>query len=106
MTFLGMIIATVILLISFHMIGPYGIAFLLILLFGLIFSTYQKQKQIKEDLTAIREKLGLLSEDEKVKLDEKKHMEEYNRIKDDPEKIAEVNKAIESKLQNDINEKQ
>lgn len=99
MTILGMTIATVILFLSFYLIGPYGIAVLLILTFGMIFSTHQKNKEIYEDLKRIREKLGLLSEAEKMQIEIDKSIEKYEEAKEDSKLITELNKEIEEELE-------
>jgi len=102
MLFIGMIIAAIILILSFTLIGSYGIAFLVILSFGLIFSTYQRNKQIYEDIKIIREKLGLLREEEIVQNEIDKSIEDYNKIKHDPQLISERNKEIEDELEKHI----
>lgn len=99
MMIIGMIIATIVAVLSFLIIGPYGIGVLLILLFGLVFSTYQKNKQIYEDLKTIREKLGLLRDDEILQIEINKNFEEYDKIKEESQMASDRDKEIEEELE-------
>lgn len=60
---------------------------------------HQKNKQILEELKTIREKFGLLREDEKIQIEIDKSIEEYNIAKGDPQKISELDKEIEEELE-------
>ena len=94
-----MAIAAIILMLSIFKFGLYGLCVFLILLFGLVFSTHQRNKQIYEDLKSVREKLGLLREDEIIKIEKDKFQEEYNKIKNNPQLMSETNKEIEEELE-------
>ncbi|MHA6484135.1 hypothetical protein ACX1C1_19770 [Paenibacillus sp. strain BS8-2] len=100
----GNIIAIVILVLSIIVLGPYGIVILIIILFGMVFSTYQKNKQISVDLQMIREKLGLLREEEKVEIELKRSEEEYKNAIRDPEFMTEIDKQIEEELEKHVSE--
>ncbi|GGH27310.1 hypothetical protein GCM10008013_28670 [Paenibacillus segetis] len=63
------------------------------------FSTHQKNKEIYEDLKRIREKLGLLSEDEKIQIEVDKSIEKYEEAKENPDLITELDKEIEKELE-------
>ncbi|OXM14670.1 hypothetical protein [Paenibacillus herberti] len=109
MTVVGMLIALFITLLSIVFLGPYGAAILPILLFGMVFSIYQKNKQIYEDVKLIREKLGLLREEEEIEREIQKSKDEYN--KSDPEikeidflERSEIDKEIEAELEKYIND--
>ncbi|SDS73177.1 hypothetical protein SAMN05444162_2142 [Paenibacillaceae bacterium GAS479] len=109
MTFAGMLIALFITLLSVVFLGPYGAAILPILLFGMVFSIYQKNKQIYEDVKLIREKLGLLTEEEQIEEEVQESIDEYN--KSDPEikesdfvERSEIDKEIENELEKYIND--
>ncbi|MGF7050832.1 hypothetical protein J2T13_005383 [Paenibacillus sp. DS2015] len=104
MIILGMLLASIILLLSFTIIGPYGIVIFLILIFGLVFSTYHKNQQIYEDIKIIREKLGLLRDEEKEELEIKKSEEEYMNANKNPEFISELDQEIEEELKKYIEE--
>lgn len=109
MSIIGMIIAAVILALSFIIAGPYGIGIFLIVLFGMVFSTYVKNKQVLEDLRTIREKLGLLTEDEKIDIEIEKRdtkTKSYNELSEDPPIVSEIDKEIEEELERYAKENQ
>lgn len=62
-----MLLALFILILSVYLGGPYGVGIFLVIMFGFIFSIYQKTKLINEDLKLIKGKLGLLNEDPEAK---------------------------------------
>ena len=98
MMILGMVIATIILVLSMF-IGPYGIFFFFILLFGLAFSIYHKNNQIHKDILQIKEKLGLLSDDEIMVRDIKRDLDQYSKSKKDPQLLSKLNQDIEDELE-------
>lgn len=99
MIFIGMVIGAIILLLSFYIVGPYGAGIFLIVLFGLVFSTYQKNKEIYEDVKKIREKLGLLHEEEKFQQEVEMNRTEYDNNKDEPKFISKLDQEIEEELE-------
>jgi predicted Holliday junction resolvase-like endonuclease len=104
MTIAGMLIALFVLLVSFYFMGPFGVGILLIILFGLTLSTYQKTKQINDDLKQIKNKLGILNEEEKNDMDIKNNAKEYEMAIKDPEFKSKINEEIEKELENYLNE--
>ncbi|WMT39655.1 hypothetical protein RE628_19935 [Paenibacillus sp. D2_2] len=99
MTVIGMVIGAIILFLSVYLIGPYGVGIFLVILFGIVFSTYQRNKQIYEDIKKIREKLGLLREDEKIQQGIDEGLQAFEKKEDHPEIISEINKEIEEELE-------
>lgn len=99
MMLIGMVIGAIILFLSFYIVGPYGAGIFLIVLFGLVFSTYQKNKEIYEDVKKIREKLGLLHEEEKFQQENEKNQKEYDNNKDEPKFISKLDEEIEEELE-------
>ncbi|MEK5475724.1 hypothetical protein NYE70_02115 [Paenibacillus sp. FSL R5-0407] len=99
MLFIGMVIGAIILFLSFYIVGPYGAGIFLIVLFGLVFSTYQKNKEIYEDVKIIREKLGLLHEEEKFQQEIEMNQKEYDNNKDEPKFISKLDEEIEEELE-------
>ncbi|MEK3885770.1 hypothetical protein [Paenibacillus sp. PL2-23] len=104
MAIAGMLIAIIVLVVSFYILGPYGVCILLIILFGYTLSTYHRTKQIHEDIKEIKNKLGLLNEEEKMEMDMKNSEKEFEMSRKDPELELKINNEIEEELKNYINE--
>ncbi|MEK3732026.1 MULTISPECIES: hypothetical protein [Paenibacillus] len=92
----GMLIATLIVVLSFFLM-PYSIPVFFIILFGLVFSTYLKTRQMSEDIKQIKGKLGLLSEEERTDLG----IQAYRRLHQDSEWMSNTNQEIEEELEKD-----
>ncbi len=99
MAFIGMVIGAVILFLSFYLMGPYGVGIFLIILFGIVFSTYQKNKLIYEDVKMIREKLGILRDEEKFQQEMETNQEEYENNIENPKFISKLDEEIEEELE-------
>lgn len=91
----GMLFALLLLIFTFIFLGPYGIALVIIIMFGMNYSTYKTNKKIAEDLQLIKEKMGLMTEDEQIELDIKKGLEAEN----DPIAMNKINAEIERELE-------
>lgn len=64
MTIVGTILALVLVVACTAAFGSYGGVILIAIMFGLVFSTYQRNKKIHQDLQLIKEKLGIQNKDE------------------------------------------
>lgn len=102
MVIIGMILAVVILFLSVFFFGQYGVLVLIVVLFGMVLSTYQKNKEIYEDLKMIREKLGLLREDEKIQIESRKNLEEYNNADEGSVVRTRMDEEIEDELEKEL----
>jgi cell division protein FtsB len=79
--------------------GPYGAWVLIALLFGLVLSTHQRNKQIYDDLQKIKQKLGIEDKDEFNMSNEE--IEEELALIDITEQseLSELDKQIEQELE-------
>ncbi|MCM3748098.1 hypothetical protein M3223_12115 [Paenibacillus pasadenensis] len=102
MVIIGMILAVFILFLSGFFLGQYGVIVLIIILFGMVLSTFQKNKEIYEDLKMIREKLGLLREDEKIQKENQKNLEKYNNADEGSEVRTRMDEEIEDELEKEL----
>ncbi|MHA7965488.1 YaeH family protein [Paenibacillus sp. CAU 1782] len=93
--FEGIFFAILLVLISFSFMGPYGIVVVVIVMFGMSYRTYKNNAAIAADLKHIKEKLGLLTEDELMELDLKKGI----LAEKDPIAMSKINAEIERELE-------
>lgn len=98
MTVIGIIFGAVLLTASVLLLGPYGAGIFLIIVFGIVFSNYQRTKEIHEDLKEIKEKLGLLREDERIAREIDKALKAEDRLLDS-NNDSDINKEIEDELE-------
>lgn len=99
MTLIGIIFGAVLLIASVLLLGPYGAGVFLIIVFGMVFSNYQRTKEIHEDLKEIKEKLGLLREDERIAREIDKALRAEDQLLDS-NNDTDINKEIEDELEN------
>ncbi|BBH19243.1 hypothetical protein Back11_05880 [Paenibacillus baekrokdamisoli] len=101
MTILGTILA-IILAIGFTVvIGPFGGLLLIAIIFGLVFSTHQRNKRIFDDLQRIKEKLGIEDKDEfNMKNEEiEKELEQELKQSQEASDLSDLNKENEKELE-------
>lgn len=103
MTLLGIVIAIGISFISIYIAGPIGGVVNPALMFGLVFSTYLRTKEIHEDLKTIKTHFGLLNEEEKAAIQMKQQLRnlyenEIDNKKYSPE-MERINREIELELE-------
>lgn len=100
MTVKNMLIALVIVSLSLFFV-PYSIVVLVVILFSFIFSIYQKNKEIHDDLRKIKRHLGLLSKEELEIVEINEELAYHREIENSPQKIDELNSKIEEELASD-----
>lgn len=59
-TIFGTIVAIIAAIALSILLGPYSAIVILVIIFGLIFSMHQRNKEIYEDIQRIKEKLGII----------------------------------------------
>lgn len=99
MTFVGIIAIIFLTILSTAIFGPWGAAIPSVLLFGLVFSIYMKNKQILGELKIIREKLDLLTDDERALAEEERIAKAIGEGKPEAEVLSEINREIEAELE-------
>lgn len=101
MTLVGALIGIVLIIILSLVLGPLGIPVVLAIMFGMIFSIYQKNKQFVKDLSLIKEKLGVEEKEDHMSTDEEieEELEGYIEPEDESELSKLLNKQIEEELE-------
>ncbi|MCR8845633.1 hypothetical protein NQ117_18270 [Paenibacillus sp. SC116] len=103
MALLGIVIAIGISFISVYIAGPIGGVVVPAIMFGLVFSTYLRTKEIQEDLKMIKAHFGLVNEAEKAEIQMQQQLRnlyenEIDNKKYSPE-MERVNREIELELE-------
>lgn len=101
MTILGIVIAIILTYLLLMIIGPYAVIFMVAVLFGLVFSTHQKNKLIYEDLQKIKEKLGI-KDTEEIPLSNEEIEAELQQELETRERSV-LNQQIEKELVDELN---
>jgi cbb3-type cytochrome oxidase subunit 3 len=78
------------------------VAVFLIILFAINYSIYRTNKKIAEDLQRIKEKLGLMTEEEQIEVDIKQGIE----AEKDPIAMGKINAEIERELELELGHKE
>lgn len=94
----NVIVALIIVALSLYFF-PYSIMVLCIILLSYLFSIYEKNKAIHEDLRKIKRHLGLLSEEELEQVEIDEELEYHKALENNPEDIDELNREIEEELE-------
>jgi hypothetical protein len=78
------------------------VAVFLIILFAINYGIYRTNKKIAEDLQRIKEKLGLMTEEEQIEVDIKQGIE----AEKDPIAMGKINAEIERELELELGHKE
>ncbi|MDT3429235.1 putative Holliday junction resolvase-like endonuclease [Paenibacillus forsythiae] len=94
MTILGTIIAIALSIV----LGPVGGIILISIMFGLVLSTYMRNKEIYNDLQSIKEKLGIEERDD-FNMTNEEIEEELEKDYIESSELNDINKEIEKELE-------
>ncbi len=97
MTIVGSVIA-IVLSLSSYFVGPYGGLIVLVVMFGMIFSTHMRVKAVHADLQKIKGHLGLLNAEAKENMRIEEEIDEVLRHEKTPEQMDQINSEIEKEL--------
>ncbi|WP_438445357.1 hypothetical protein [Gorillibacterium sp. sgz5001074] len=101
MTIFGIILAIIVTIGLTMMMGPYGGMLILAVLFGMVFSTHLRTREMQKDLLLIKEKLGIQDPEElEVYPDPEETLAEGNE--EDKRKLLAMNEEIERELEVDL----
>lgn len=94
MTILGTVIGIILTLVLSFFIGPFAGLLMIAVMFGLVFSTHQKNKLIYEDLQMIKEKLGIEDTDNIVPSNEEIEKELEEELMKRTEEVEDKHKSF------------
>jgi hypothetical protein len=98
MVIVGTVLAIGLTLAFTTFLGPYGAFLLIAILFGLVLSTYQRNKRIYKDLQKIKQKLGI--EDEQINMGKEEIGKELEIIAEvEKTELSDLDKQIEQELE-------
>ncbi|XEC97331.1 hypothetical protein AB6A23_12705 [Paenibacillus tarimensis] len=106
MTFAGIIIGAGLLIILFMVMGPAGAGLFMAIIFGLVFSNHFRNKEMYEDIKKIKAHLGLMENEELEDYKSEEELRNAMALKDDPDKLKEVNQEIEKELEQYVSDDQ
>ncbi|CAM3719442.1 hypothetical protein [Marinicrinis lubricantis] len=105
MVIVGIIMAVILSIFSYVIIGPLGGVIILSILFGIVFDIYHRTKEIHSDVKRIKQHLGIANDEEIELLQiEEEIIDELDNI--DSEELERVNEEIEKELNDLLDEEE
>lgn len=104
MTWVGMIIGVVLSVVLYYFFGPLGGLIFAAVVFGMIYSTHQRTKEIDSDIRLIKERLGLLDSEEQEELRVEQEVEDALENNPPSENQDAINEEIEAELEQYIDQ--
>ncbi|MFD0694487.1 hypothetical protein ACFQZT_10330 [Paenibacillus sp. GCM10027628] len=105
MTIIAILAAIAVAILISIFLGPFGGILLLATIFGLVFSTHQRNKKIYDDLQRIKEHLGIVDRDDFNMTNEEIEHELEQEEQEDSEEMNQINEEIEKELEQYADEK-